>query len=105
MPTRLLVTWSLALLAGVGVGVSACEANKDLGSFSCGDEECDVRTEVCNYDPQCSGGDTDDMANPPQCGDIPAECNGRAGSQCLNTGGRSCSEREGGGFDCSFACG
>ncbi|MCA9648560.1 MAG: hypothetical protein H6712_03485 [Myxococcales bacterium] len=95
---RQFVTWILAAVAGIGGG--SCAEEEDLGSFACGSEECDVRTELCSHD-DCS----EPNSTPPQCSDIPPGCDGKASSSCLNTGGRSCSERDGGGFDCSYACG
>lgn len=96
---------SIVLLAAflLGLAVAACTdpEEEDLGSFPCGDEECDVRTEYCSVDDDCGGSG----AAPPTCVSAPDECNGTVTVRCVGGGGLGCSEGDGGGISCSPSCG
>ena len=93
--------FSLALLLGLVVGACIDPEEEDLGSFSCGDVECDVRSEYCSVNQPCDG--SDNMQS--TCLPLPDSCDGQATLQCLSVGGAGCSQGEEGGFSCSPSCG
>ncbi len=94
-----LPTVVLALLLGVVAG--ACAEEEDLGTFACGDEDCDVRSEICVIDDQCDG-----TMGARSCQAAPDACDGRRTTlACVSEGGLGCSEGAEGGFSCSPSCG
>ncbi len=96
---RLLVA-SLAFALGSIVGACADPKEEDLGTFPCGDEECDVRSEICYVDDPCDG-----TVGAQSCHDAPAACDGRTTQACVSTGGLGCARGPEGGFGCSPSCG
>lgn len=91
---------SFALLLGLVVGACTDPEEEDLGTFLCGDVECDVRSEYCNINDQCDG-----TVGTQTCRPVPDECDGRATVGCLSGGGNGCAEVEEGGIACSPSCG
>ena len=96
---RLLIV-SFALLLGLVAGACTAPEEEDLGTFLCGDEECDVRSELCSVDDPCDG-----SPGSRTCAPVPDECDGRATLACVSTGGNACSQDDEGGFTCSPSCG
>lgn len=84
----------------LGSILAACTdpEEEDLGTFSCGAHECDVRSEVCATPDSCDGSNQGD----PTCAPVPEACDGTASRECLDVG---CDELEDGGFACSPVCG
>lgn len=99
---RVMRGWMAAIAFGLGLVVGACAEpeEEDLGSFPCGNEDCDVRSEYCSVTDQCDGSQGQRSCQP-----VPDECNGMATTTCLSTGGLGCGEGEHGGISCSPSCG
>jgi hypothetical protein len=87
---------AVVFVVGLVAGSCAEPEEEDLGTFPCGDEECDVRSEYCAIADSCDGSEGTRTCHP-----VPDACEGTATIGCLSQGGNGCGELEGGGIACS----